>query len=62
MRRAMTYARDFDALIAPICEDRSLSREGVMAEGLQRDLARPARRAARGGDDLCSSAICASSR
>src|ERR1700683_827874 len=35
MRRAMTYARDFDALIAPICEDRSLSREGVMAEGLR---------------------------
>ena len=31
----MTYARDFDALIAPICEDRSLSREGVMAEGLR---------------------------
>ncbi len=35
MRRAMTYARDFDALIAPICEDASLSREGVMAEGLR---------------------------
>jgi dihydroorotase len=35
MRRAMTYARDFDALIAPVCEDRSLSREGVMAEGLR---------------------------
>jgi dihydroorotase len=35
MRRAMTYARDFDALIAPICEDRSLSREGVMAESLR---------------------------
>jgi dihydroorotase len=35
MRRAMTYARDFDALIAPICEDQSLSREGVMAEGLR---------------------------
>jgi dihydroorotase len=35
MRRAMTYARDFDALIAPISEDRSLSREGVMAEGLR---------------------------
>ncbi len=35
MRRVMTYARDFDALIAPICEDRSLSREGVMAEGLR---------------------------
>jgi dihydroorotase len=35
MRRAMTYAHDFDALIAPICEDRSLSREGVMAEGLR---------------------------
>ena len=35
MRRAMTYARDFDALVAPVCEDRSLSREGVMAEGLR---------------------------
>ena len=35
MRRAMTYARDFDALIAPICEDRCLSRDGVMAEGLR---------------------------
>ena len=35
MRRAMTYARDFDALIAPICEDRSLGGEGVMAEGLR---------------------------
>jgi dihydroorotase len=35
MRRAMTYARDFDALVAPVCEDRSLSRNGVMAEGLR---------------------------
>jgi dihydroorotase len=35
MRRAMTYARDFDALVAPACDDRSLSREGVMAEGLR---------------------------
>jgi dihydroorotase len=35
MRRAMTYARDFEALIAPVCDDRSLSREGVMAEGLR---------------------------
>ncbi len=35
MRRAMTYARDFDALIAPVCEDRCLSRDGVMAEGLR---------------------------
>ena len=35
MRRAMTYARDFDVLVAPVCEDRSLSREGVMAEGLR---------------------------
>ena len=26
MRRALTYARDFGALVAPICEDRSLSR------------------------------------
>ena len=35
MRRAMTYARDFDALVAPVCEDRSLRGEGVMAEGLR---------------------------
>jgi dihydroorotase len=35
MRRAMTYSRDFDALVAPVCEDRSLSGEGVMAEGLR---------------------------
>jgi dihydroorotase len=35
MRRAMTYARDFDALVAPVCDDRSLSGEGVMAEGLR---------------------------
>jgi dihydroorotase len=35
MRRAMTYARDFDALVAPVCEDRSLKGEGVMAEGLR---------------------------
>ena len=35
MRRAMTYARDFDALVAPVCEDLSLRGEGVMAEGLR---------------------------
>jgi dihydroorotase len=35
MRRALTYARDFDALVAPVCEDRRLSRDGVMAEGLR---------------------------
>ncbi len=35
MRRAMTYARDYDALVAPDCEDRSLRGEGVMAEGLR---------------------------
>ncbi len=35
MRRAMTYIRDFDALVAPVCEDRSLRGEGVMAEGLR---------------------------
>ncbi len=35
MRRAMTYARDYDALVAPVCEDRSLRGEGVMAEGLR---------------------------
>jgi dihydroorotase len=35
MRRVMTYARDFDALVVPVCEDKSLSGEGVMAEGLR---------------------------
>ncbi len=35
MRRAMTYARDFDALVAPVCEDPSLQGEGVVAEGLR---------------------------
>ena len=35
MRRALTYARDFDALVAPVPDDRSLSRGGVMAEGLR---------------------------
>jgi dihydroorotase len=35
MRRALTYARDFDALVAPVSDDRSLSRGGVMAEGLR---------------------------
>jgi dihydroorotase len=35
MRRAMTYARDFGALVAPVCEDRSLRGDGVMAEGLR---------------------------
>ena len=35
MRRAMAYARDFDALVAPVCLDRSLAGEGVMAEGLR---------------------------
>lgn len=32
MRRAMTYARDFDALIMPYCEDAALA-SGVVAEG-----------------------------
>jgi len=35
MRRAMTYARDFDALVAPVCEDGALRGDGVMAEGLR---------------------------
>ena len=35
MRRAMTYARDFDALVAPVCEDASLRGDGVVAEGLR---------------------------
>ncbi len=33
MRRAMTYARDFGALIMHYCEDRDLTGEGVMTEG-----------------------------
>src|SRR5271167_2738184 len=33
LRRAMTYARDFGALIMHYCEDRQLVGEGVMAEG-----------------------------
>jgi len=33
MRRALTYARDFDALVMHACEDRDLVGEGVMAEG-----------------------------
>jgi dihydroorotase len=33
LRRAMTYARDFDALIVHLSEDADLAREGVMNEG-----------------------------
>jgi dihydroorotase len=33
MRRAMAYARDFDALIIHFCEDHDLVAEGVMNEG-----------------------------
>jgi dihydroorotase len=33
MRRALTYARDFGALVMHVCEDRDLSGDGVMAEG-----------------------------
>ena len=33
MRRALTYARDFDALIMHRCEDAELARGGVMNEG-----------------------------
>ncbi len=33
MRRALTYARDFDALIMHYTEDRDLARAGVMNEG-----------------------------
>lgn len=33
MRRTMTYARDFGALVMHYCEDRDLVGEGVMAEG-----------------------------
>ncbi len=33
MRRAMTYARDFDALVMHYAEDRDLARAGVMNEG-----------------------------
>lgn len=35
MRRAMTYARDFGALIMHFCEDRALAGQGVAAEGLR---------------------------
>ncbi len=34
MRRAMTYARDFDALIMPFAEDANLAGSGVMNEGM----------------------------
>lgn len=34
MRRAMTYARDFDALIDHVTQDRDLASAGVMNEGL----------------------------
>ena len=33
MRRALTYARDFDALVMHHCEDADLARGGVMNEG-----------------------------
>lgn len=33
MRRALTYSRDFDALVVHFAEDRDLSGEGVMNEG-----------------------------
>ena len=33
MRRALTYARDFDALVMPHCEDPDLAAGGVMNEG-----------------------------
>ncbi|MGD0721985.1 MAG: dihydroorotase [Roseiarcus sp.] len=33
MRRALTYARDFSALVMHYCEDRALVGEGVLAEG-----------------------------
>jgi dihydroorotase len=33
MRRAMTYARDFGALVMHYCEDRDLVGDGVMTEG-----------------------------
>lgn len=33
MRRALTYARDFDALVVHFTEDRDLAGEGVMNEG-----------------------------
>jgi dihydroorotase len=33
MRRALTYARDFGALVMHVCEDRDLAGQGVMTEG-----------------------------
>lgn len=38
MRRAMTYARDFGALIAPCTRDADLAGDGVMNEGLYASL------------------------
>jgi len=35
MRRALTYARDFGALVMHYCEDAALVGEGVVAEGLR---------------------------
>jgi dihydroorotase len=35
MRRVLTYARDFGALVMHYCEDRALVGEGVVAEGLR---------------------------
>lgn len=33
MRRALTYARDFDALVMPVARDRDLAADGAMNEG-----------------------------
>ena len=61
MRRALTYARDFDALIVHHAEDPDLVGDGVMNEGEfaarlgLSGIPRPPRRS-------CWSATCASSR
>ena len=50
MRRALTYARDFDALIVHHVEDPDLVGQGVMNEGEFAVAARPSRHSARGRD------------
>src|SRR4029078_1095474 len=49
MRNALTYARDFDALIVHHVEDEDLARGGVMNEGETATRAPPLAGARRGG-------------
>ena len=62
MRRALTYARDFDALIVHHTEDPDLVGEGVMNEGEFAARLGLDRRADARPRPSCSSATCASSR